>query len=329
MSSQILTQAEITALLESLSQGKVEVQAPEEKELDGVKKIDLAGQERIIRGRMPGMELIHERFARSFRRTLSQQLSRNCFINVGGVEMEKFGPLIKRLPLPSSLHIYRMPPLPGHALVVASTPLVYAIVDCMFGGSGLKKVKTEGREFSAIENRLIGKVVIAALEELKEAWAPLHPVDFVYVRSEFNPLAVSIVPSTDMVVAVTMDVELEQDNATLMFCTPYATIEPIKQKLTTGFQSNRLECGSNTQERMAKNLKQASVNVKTTMARGKIKARDLLLLKVGDTIPLSTSPREEAIVSVEGAPKFKAAVGKHHGSKAARITGVLKPEDRK
>ena len=162
--NQVLTQDEINSLLRGLSEGDVEKDAVEMvSNTPQAKKFDLANQERIIRGRMPTMELIHDRFARQFRTTVSKFLGRTCFANVGGIEMVKFGLFMKKLPLPSSLHIFRMPPLPGYALMVVSAPLVFGIIDSLFGGSGMGRVKIEGREYTPIETRLIGKVVMQAL----------------------------------------------------------------------------------------------------------------------------------------------------------------------
>jgi flagellar motor switch protein FliM len=318
--NQVLTQDEINALLRGLSEGDIETDNFEAQQQEGIRRYDLASQERIIRGRMPTMELIHDRFARSFRTALSKFLGRTCFINVGGIEIVKFGLFMKKLPLPSSLHIYRMPPLQGYALLVVSTPLVFGIIDSLFGGKGSGKVKIEGREYTAIETRLIGKVVMMALEILKEAWAPIHPVDFVYVRSEFNPLAIAIVPPTDVVIIVTIEVELEQESTTLTLCTPYSTIEPIRQKLSTGFQSTRLEIDTNLIRRMESNIKKTDVNLRIELARGTAPARKIMDLSVGDILQLDTNPTEEAIIQVEGIPKYKGFVGSYRGSRAVRIT---------
>ena len=222
--------------------------------------------------------------------------------------------------MPSSLHIYRMPPLQGYALLVVSTPLVFGMVDSLFGGKGSGKVKIEGREYTAIETRLIGKVVMMALEILKEAWAPIHPVDFVYVRSEFNPLAIAIVPPTDVVIIVTIEVELEQESTTLTLCTPYSTIEPIRQKLSTGFQSTRLEIDTNVIRRMEGNIKKTSVEMSVELARGTATTRQILDLNVGDILQLENSPTDEAIVMVEGVAKYKGFVGSYRGSRALRVT---------
>ena len=327
--NQVLTQDEINALLRGLSDGDIETEVVQEQAAKegGVRGYDLASQERIIRGRMPTMELIHDRFCRSFRSAMSKFLGRTCFVSVGGIEIVKFGIFLKKLPLPSSLHIFRMPPLQGYALLVVSSPLVFGIVDTLFGGKGSGKVKIEGREFTAIETRLVGKVTMMALETMKEAWSPVHPVDFVYVRSEFNPLAIAIVPPTDVVIIVTIEVELENDSTTLTMCIPYSTIEPIRQKLTTGFQSTRLEVDNTAYQRMHANLFKTDVNLKVELARGKITARTAASIKPGDIIPLETNPTDEAVISVEGIPKFRGYVGSFRGSKAIRVSRAIQRQD--
>ena len=326
--NQVLTQEEINSLLRGLSENDIEQDSVEQIDNNqNVKKFDLANQERIIRGRMPTMELIHDRFARQFRTHLAKFLGRTCFANVGGIEMVKFGLFMKKLPLPSSLHIFRMPPLTGYALMVVSAPLVFGVIDGLFGGSGQGRVKIEGREYTPIESRLIGKVVMMALEVLKDAWAPIHPVDFVYVRSEFNPLAIAIVPPTDVVIIVTIEVELEQESTTLTICMPYSTLEPLRGKLATGFQSTRLEVDSGVIRRMETNVKQTIASLGVQLARGTIKTKEFLKLDVGDVITLETNPSEEARVMIEGAPKFYGYVGSYRGNRAVRITRDIPKND--
>lgn len=326
--NQVLTQEEINSLLRGLSEGEIEQEGVAQADNQPqAKKFDLANQERIIRGRMPTMELIHDRFARQFRTTLAKFLGRTCFANVGGIEMMKFGLFMKKLPLPSSLHIFRMPPLSGYALMVVSSPLVFGIVDSLFGGSGQGRVKIEGREYTPIETRLIGKVVMMALDVLKDAWAPIHPVDFVYVRSEFNPLAIAIVPPTDVVIIVTIEVELEQESTTLTLCTPYSTIEPLRSKLATGFQSTRLEVDSGVARRMEVNVKQAMTNVSVQLSTGTITTKDFMDLQIGDVIPMLQTPSEEAMMMIEGTPKFYGYVGSYRGNRAMRITREIPRQD--
>lgn len=337
--NQVLSQDEINALLNGLSDEEAGADAgggdggggdgggegggggSSSKDSRGY---DLASQERIIRGRMPTMELIHDRFARSLRTAMSKFLSKTCFITVGSIDIVKFGVFMKKLPLPSSLHIYRMPPLQGYALLVLSTPLVFSIIDSLFGGKGRSSAKIEGREYTQIETRLIAKVTMMALEILKEAWAPVHPLDFVYVRSEFNPLAIGIVPPSDVVIIVTIEIEFESDSTTLSICTPYSTIEPIRQKLTTGLQSTRLEVNRASITRMEQNIKTTDLNLSVNLANGLVTPRQLSTIKPGDVLPLATSADEEATVLVEGVPKFKGYIGTSKGSKAVQLTRTIK-----
>jgi flagellar motor switch protein FliM len=325
--NQVLTQEEINSLLRGLSQGNLEDEGVQQQQLQNVKKFDLANQERIIRGRMPTMELIHDRFARQFRTHLAKFLGRTCFANVGAIEMVKFGLFMKKLPLPSSLHIVRMPPLSGYALIVVSAPLVFGVIDGLFGGVGQGRVKIEGREYTPIESRLIGKVVMMALDVLKDAWAPIHSVEFVYVRSEFNPLAIAIVPPTDVVIIVTIEVELEQESTTLTICMPYSTLEPLRGKLATGFQSTRLEVDSGAMKRMETNVKQTMCSLSVQLARGSIKTSDFMKLSVGDTLTLDTNPTDEARIMIEGSPKFYGYVGSYRGNRAVRITRDIPRND--
>ncbi len=327
MAEQILSQDEINSLLRGLSDGDVEKDDVEAKDIPGVKKYDLASQERIIRGRMPTMELIHDRFSRQFRTQLNKFLGKTVFVNVGGIEMVKFGLFMKKLPLPSSLHIYRMPPFLGYALMVVSSSLVFGIVDSLFGGNGQARTKVEGREFTAIEARLIGKVVLMALDTLKEAWAPIHPIDFVYVRSEFNPLAVAICPPTDVVIIVTIEVELEQESATITLCIPYSTIEPLRQKLVTGFQSTRLEMDSTHKQRMHSSLSETKAELSVELAKGSLSVGEIMKLQVGDVITLETNPAEESVINIEGTPKYYGQVGSYRGNRAVKVTRQIPEAD--
>lgn len=325
--NQVLSQDEINSLLKGLADGEGEQDGAQDSNQPNARKFDLANQERIIRGRMPTMELIHDRFARQFRVTLSKFLGRQVAANVVGIEMVKFGLFLKKLPHPSSLHIYRMPPLSGNALMVASSSLVFGIIESLFGGSGGTQIRAEGREFTPIEVRLIGRVVTQALEVLQEAWAPIHPVEFQYVRTEFNPLAIAIVPPTDVVIIATIEIELDNERASLILCTPYSTIEPLRGKLATGFQSTRLEIDTSVKNRMEQNISQTAATMSVQLAEGTIKTRELLSLKTGDVITLDTNPSSEAMIMIEGTPKFYGYCGSYRGNRAVRVTRQIPKTD--
>jgi flagellar motor switch protein FliM len=325
--NQVLSQEEINTLLKGLSEGDIEEGAVEAAAAQNVKRFDLASQERIIRGRMPTLELIHERFARQFRTGLSRFLGRTCFTNVGGFEMVKFGSFMKKLPLPSSLHVVKMTPLSGQALIVVSAPLVFGVIDGLFGGRGQGRVKVEGREYTPIESRLISKVVMIALDVLREAWAPVYPINFDYLRAEVNPFAITIAPPSDVVIVANIEIELEQECTTLTICIPYSSLEPVRSKLSTSIQSTRLEVDGALVQRMRGNVLQTPCSVSVQLARGAIKTKDFLALNRGDIITLETNPTEEARILVEGVPKFYGSVGSLKGNRAVRLSREIPKAD--
>jgi len=195
----LLSQDEIDALLHGVSNGDVETEG-EEAEEEGIAPFDFASQDRIVRGRMPTLEMINERFARYFRISLFNKLRRNAEISVNGVQMMKFAEYVHSLYVPTSLNMVRMHPLRGTGLFVFDPKLVYIIVDNYFGGEGRFHTKIEGREFTPTELRIVHNILEIAFHDMKEAWAPVMEVDFEFNSSEVNPHFANIVSPSEVVV---------------------------------------------------------------------------------------------------------------------------------
>src|SRR6202453_3323190 len=245
--SQVLSQSEVDALLAAVSEG--EIAAGDENAgggggagADGKKDdrivvaYDLTSQDRIIRGRMPQLDVIYEKFMRAFRVSLSSALRKIASLNHSSTDFLKFGEFINTLPIPTCMSVLRFNALRGSALLVVESKLAYALVDSFLGGADRPYTKIEGKEFTAIELSIIRRVVELAIADLENAWASVEKIDASFVRTEINPQFVGIVPPTDIVIASTFDVELENANGIITLVIPYSTIEPIKQKLASGFQ---------------------------------------------------------------------------------------------
>lgn len=321
--SQILSQEEVDALLRGVSDGEIETEAEDLGEDSGVVAYDLTSQERIIRGRMPTLDIINQRFSRLFRNALSSALRKVLDVSAVSTDTVKFGEFIKSLPVPASLHIFRMHPLRGFALLVAESKMVFALVDSFFGGSGEAKMKIEGRDFTTIEQRIIKNVIIMALADLQKAWQPVHQVEMVFVRSEVNPQFAAIVPPTDVVVVILFEIEMDQFSGTLTVCLPYSTIEPIIGKLKAGFQSDQLEVDLAWVRRLRERLAKAEVEVRVELGEAKVASRDFVALKPGDVIPLETDISDELLVTVGGVPKFMGHPGVVRGNKALKISRII------
>ena len=323
----ILSQDEVDALLRGLSDGEIETEKTEGSEFDGIRPYDLTSQDRIVRGRMPTLEIINDRFARLHRVTLSGSLRRIIDITVTQTEMIKFGEFIRTLPVPTSLHILKLDPMRGHVLLVVESRLIFNLVDCFFGGSGRSSFKIEGRDFTSIEHRVITKVVRTALKDLDQAWRPVTPINFQFVRSEVNPQFATIVPPTDLVIVVHFEMELDRLIGKMILCLPYSTIEPIRSKLYASYQSDQLEVDVEWANRFRKRLHDVPVEVLVELGRSTVKGKELLNLEVGDVLMLEHDVNEPLVVSLEGVPKFLAIPGIAKGNRAFQVVDAVTPED--
>ena len=321
--SRILSQDEVDALLSGISKGDVSTGRDEPKDPDAAVPYDFTSQDRIIRGRMPTLEIIHERFARVFRTTLSTRLRKVVDITATSTDMVKFGDFLKALYVPTSLHIFRMDPIRGNALIVLESNLVFSLIDAFLGGKGTKGIKVEGRDFTNIENRMIRKVVDAALTDYERAWSPVYPISVHFSRSEINPQFVGIVPSSELVIAVSFELEIETSLGKMIICTPYGCLEPIRSLLQAGFQSDQLELDLAWMERLKERLTESSVNLTAELGRTEIKGKDLLNLEVGDVLMLDRYQTDELDIRVEGVLKFKGYPGAYKSNRAVKISSSL------
>jgi len=326
--SEILSQEEIDSLLKGMSgEDTSSERKGKSKEDISVVPYDLTNQERIIRGRMPTLEIINQRFSHIFRTTFSSMLRKMVDVSPISVDTVKFGEFIRSLPVPSSIHLFRIDPFKGYNLFVIEPKLVFAIIDIFFGGTGTTTGKIEGRDFTNIEDRLMKKVVIAALKDMEEAWAPVHKVRMEYFRSEMNPQFATITPPSDVVILTVFEVNLEQVTGTMTVCIPYSNIEPIRSKLHAGFQTERLEVDTTWITRLKRLITTLYVNAEVELGSTEITVREVLRLKKGDVINLGKDVAEPLIVYVEKVPKFKGYAGIYRNNKAVKITEKIKKQE--
>jgi flagellar motor switch protein FliM len=242
-------------------------------------------------------------------------------LTLASTDYLKFGEFINTLPMPTCMSVLRFNALRGSSLLVIESKLAYALVDCFFGGADRPYTKIEGKDFTPIELSIVRKVVDLAIDDLEAAWASVEKIGCSFVRTEVNPQFVGIVPPTDVVIASTFDVELENANGTITVVIPYATIEPIKQKLATGFQIESDQTDKKLWASIIRDqLLETELEVKVNLGESQIKLRDIMNLKVGDVIPLTQDASGEFDVQIENVPKFKSYYGIHHGTVAVQVT---------
>ncbi|VAW87507.1 Flagellar motor switch protein FliM [hydrothermal vent metagenome] len=313
----LLSQDEIDALLHGVGSGDVETDGEDGGEDSSARNYDFTSQDRIVRGRLPTLEMINERFARLFRISLFNILRRSPEIAVGGVQMLKFSEYVHSLFVPTSLNIVKIPPLRGSGLFVFDPKLVFIIVDNFFGGDGRFHTKIEGREFTPTEQRVIQIMLDLCFENFKEAWAPVYKVDFEFQNSEVNPQFANIVSPTEVVVVTTFHIELDGGGGDMHVTLPYSMLEPIRDLLDTGLQSDRDDTDDRWIDALRDQLQSSEIEVNTVLTEAQITLDDLRNVQSGDVIPIDMP--EHVILAADGIPIFKGKLGIHNGNFSVEI----------
>ena len=326
MSEQILSQTEIDALLSAVNEGEIEETPDGESSAssgsaDGPDAVryDLFSQDRIIRGRMPTLDIINDRFARQLRITLSNRLRKIVQISVESTSLMKYGEFLNYLPIPSCLNICRLHPLRGSCVISIEAKLIFAFLNNFFGGATNAQERVEGRDFTAIELMIIRKVVNLLLADLKLAWQPVYPVEGDYVRTEINPQFLAIVPATDVVVLTSFELEMDSLQGTVQVVIPYSTIEPIRHLLSNAAQSETEQSASSWRDHISVQLREIPVEGKVFLGTAQLTIRELLRLVEGDVLTLDQSQSDPLVLQIERKPKYLVEPVVKSGHLAARV----------
>ena len=237
------------------------------------------------------------------------------------LEMIKFEEFQRSLPIPTSLHLFKMEPLRGTGVMVVESRLVFSLVEAFFGGSGIGSTKIEGRDFTSIENKIIRKVVQIALMNMIEAWEEFHPIKTEFIRSESNPLVVNVVPGDELLISSKFEVELNKPLGSITICIPYASYQPIRHKLSGDYQDveDEIQVDQAWLRKLKQRLMATDVEVAIDLGQTWLSVRDFLNLKRGDIIVMENKHKLPLIAKPEGIPKYKGFVGRLNNKKAFRI----------
>jgi flagellar motor switch protein FliM len=286
-----------------------------------VRDYNLASQERIVRGRMPTMEIINERFSRNIRVGLFNFIRRTPEVAVGGIKVQKYSAFLREIVVPTNFNIMAVRPLRGSGLIVCDPTLVFAVIDALFGGAGKFHTRIEGRDFSPTEQRVIGRLVDVIAAEYKKAWAGVYPIDLEYQRSEMQPQFATIAAPSEIVVSTSFNIEIGETSGTIHFCIPYATLEPIRDTLYSTVQGDSAEHDRRWVKLLTHQIQAAEVQLVAELATAPATVEQLLSLKPGDFIELDLDPLVQA--KVDGVPVFDCHYGTSNGKYSIKIEQLL------
>ena len=320
MNQQILSQDEVDALLQGIT-GESQKLEQDDTPKEGIRDYNLAQQERIVRGRMPTMEIINERFARNIRVGLFNFIRKSPEVSVGGIKVQKYSAFLREIVVPTNFNIMAVRPLRGSGLIVCDPTLVFAVIDSLFGGVGKFHTRIEGRDFSATEQRIIRRLVEVICEEYKRSWQGIYPVELDYQRSEMQPQFANVATPSEIVVCCSFTLEIGDTSGTIHFCIPYATLEPIRDILFSSIQGDSAEPDRRWVKLLTQQIQSAEVELVAELGHAPATVEQLLAFKPGDFIELDLEKIIQA--KVDGVPVFEAYYGTSDNKYALRVEKLL------
>ncbi|MDQ2779339.1 MAG: flagellar motor switch protein FliM [Pseudomonadota bacterium] len=320
MNQQILSQDEVDALLQGIT-GESQKLESDDAPQAGIRDYDLSSQERIVRGRMPTMEVINERFARNIRIGLFNLVRKSPEVAIGGIKVQKFSAFLREIVVPTNFNVMSVKPLRGNGLIVCDPGLVFAAIDALFGGTGKYHTRIEGRDFSPTELRVIQRLVETICAEYKKAWTGVYPVELEYQRSEMQPQFASIATPSEVVISTHFTLEIGDTTGNIHFCIPYSTLEPIRDVLYSTIQGDSTEPDRRWVNMLKQQIQAAEVNLVAELAHAQTTVEQLVAFKPGDFIELDLNPMIQA--KIDGVPVFDAHYGTTNNHYAIRIDRML------
>ena len=329
MADEVLSQSEIDKLLSALSEGTVsadEVKAEETSKK--VKTYDFKRPDKFSKDQIRTLYMLHESFARLFNTYLSTHLRTMVTVEVASVEQLTYQEFVQSMSNPSVISILTVPPLKGNILVEVNTEIAFAYIDRVFGGEGKSNMKS--RILTEIEDTVMRRFVDTAMKHFRDAWANVADFTPVIEATESNPQFTQIVPPSDMVVIITIQMKLGEVEGMMNICVPYLVLEPIMSKLTTTFwvaASVSKDDASDNVKVLQRKLERTKIPFVVEMGRIHITIREFLTLGFGDVLQLDTQVKDELTCMVGTRPKFRCRPGTAGKKMAVQITRVINEGD--
>ncbi|MGI6683998.1 MAG: flagellar motor switch protein FliM [Bacillota bacterium] len=320
--SDVLSQAEIDALLGALSDGTIDKDVIEVSNPQKVKVYDFKRPNKFSKGHLNSLLNIHENFCRGLATFLAGNLHVGVEVKILTIEQVTYDEYIRSLPFPTILGIYNMSPLEGNALFELGSSLAFTIVDRLLGGQGTQQIKN--RDLTEIERRILESRLSQIVSLIGEAWTDMYPISPKLVNMETNPLFTQIVAPNEIVVVITMSVEIGQSQGMINICLPYIVMKPILDKLNNLFLffSQERRTSPENKEMIRKKIEMAKVPVQVLVGRTQITIQELLELEPGDVILLDQEINQPMQIYIGKFPKFMGVPGLRGNHMAVQITQV-------
>ncbi len=285
-----------------------------------IRRFNLLTQDTVVRGRLPTLDVLNDRFARFFRTSLFRELRCALELKPGAVELIKHAEFIERLEVPSFIALVSIKPLNGTMLISIDAKLAHSIVEIFFGGTGKFPVTIGAREFTTVEQRVLRRVIAIALREFVTAWEPVQAFEPEVLRYEFNPQFSNVASPSDLVIVSTFRVIIENGGGWVTVCMPYNAVEQLRDQLMSGVASDR-HADDHWFGMLRMGVQLVNLHATAELLDIEISVNDLLKIQTGDVFEVEIP--ETVTITLNNMPLYRAKWGQHRGKAAIRIESKI------
>jgi flagellar motor switch protein FliM len=325
---QVLSQAEIDALLGGISEGEIltetafieEAAAVEEKQ---VKDFDFMRFTKGKKEKLPALEFIYDRFSKSFRSALSLFMEREIEVGTVPVQYVEYGEFIKTLPLPTNMNIVVTENLNGFFIVIFDAKLIFSVLETVFGSATISPARIEGREFTKIEFNVIKKLIEVVSSEMEKAWEPVYRISCKYSRSEINPNYITMVAKEETVSLNEFSIEFGDITSWMKICMPYGVLESIKGHLISTPSREDMDMREKWLGRIRDRIMEVPIEVTAILGRKRMSLHEFAALGSGNVIMVDRYVNDTIDIEIHKRTKFRGKMGVFKGSKAVKVEGIV------
>ena len=321
---QVLSQAEIDALLGGISEGVIETEIQQEaaapvEEQKEVKSIDFIRYTKGKKEKLPALEFIYDRFSKSFRSALSLFMEKEIEVGVTPVQYVEYAEFIKTLPLPTNMNIVVTENLKGFFIVIFDAKMIFSVLETIFGSSIISAPKIEGREFTKIEFNVIKKLIDLVSVEMEKAWSPVYEIHCKYSRSEINPNYITMVAPEENVSLCEFSIEIGDITSWMKVCMPYGVLETVKSYLMSTPSREDMEMREKWLSQLKERVLDVPLEIRALLGKKKMHIQEFMQIAEDNIIVVDRYVNDPIDIAIYEKTKFRGKMGIYKGNKAVKI----------
>ena len=288
---------------------------------------DLVARDKIVRGRMPVLDRLNERWVTEFQRKLTELIRQPVEVSLQQVQLAPYGDWLAAQPMPTSLNLCTVKPWPRSALVAVEGKLLFALVEKYYGGGAAKPAAKPAapvaRETLTPSEQRLNKIIVDLLtDQFRRAFAPVATLEFQHAQTEINPNYVNMATPSETMVVTRVEITLGQVGGGVTLVLPLSSFEPVRDKLAEGLKTVSPESRQRWHKSLRAQLENAQLELTSVFIETEITLRELLQMKPGDVLPIEMP--KTALLRAGPRPLLRGKFGRSRGYNAVSVLEAVK-----